>query len=346
MILLGLCIILIAVLALPFFSKKVEHNLELFLFACGLAAVLISRQFSWHLTEEALMEPLPITGAVLLFGLVFKWARRELDRAVKILLKKIPLPLFIFFITLFLGSIASLITAIIAALVLVEIISMLSLDKKHETKLVIIACFAIGLGAVLTPLGEPLSTIAIAKLKSWPEVDFWYLARLLGIEVFAGILLLALLSLFFHGHVAEQTLKAGKEEREEPYFQILLRAGKVYLFVMALVFLGQGFKPVIDQYVVTLSSDFLYWINITSAVLDNATLTAAEISPAMTPIQVKKILMGLLIAGGILIPGNIPNIIAASKLKITMRDWAKLGLPLGLILMILYFIIMKIVSNF
>lgn len=346
MILLGLCIILIAVLVLPFFLKKVEHNLEIFLFVCGLAAVLLSKQFSWHLTEEALIEPLPITGAVLLFGLVFKWARREIDRAIKVLLKNIPLPLFIFLLTAALGMAASLITAIIAALVLVEVISILSLDKEHETKLVIIACFAIGLGAVLTPIGEPLSTIAIAKLKSWPEVNFWYLAQLLGVEVFAGILILSLFSLFFYGRRAQQTLKVAREEREEPYFQILLRAGKVYLFVMALVFLGQGFKPVIDRYVVTLSSDLLYWINITSAVLDNATLTAAEISPAMTPIQIKKVLMGLLIAGGMLIPGNIPNIIAASKLKITMREWAKLGLPLGLILMTLYFIIMKIVSNF
>jgi predicted cation transporter len=48
--------------------------------------------------------------------------------------------------------------------------------------------------------------------------------------------------------------------------------------------------------------------------------------------------MGLLIAGGMLIPGNIPNIVAAERLKISMRDWAVIGVPLGLIIMVIYFI--------
>ena len=46
-----------------------------------------------------------------------------------------------------------------------------------------------------------------------------------------------------------------------------------------------------------------------SAILDNATLAAAEIGPALTESQIKSALMGLLISGGMLIPGNIPNII-------------------------------------
>jgi len=80
-----------------------------------------------------------------------------------------------------------------------------------------------------------------------------------------------------------------------------------------------------------------------SAVLDNATLTAAEISPKMTIEQIDFILMGLLISGGMLIPGNIPNIISASKLKIKSREWARLGVPLGLGLMLIYFIIFELV---
>lgn len=339
MIIVGLSIILLAVLILPFCIKKIEHNLEAFLFVMGLAAVLISKQMSWQVGKEAVYEPIPITLAVLFFGLLFKRSRKLLDRFITAVLEKVSIPVFVFFLTFILGSIASVITAIIASLLLVEIISMLKLDKKHETNIVIIACFSIGLGAALTPIGEPLSTIAIAKLKSWPEVNFWYLARLLGIEVFGGILVLSILSIFFHGRHSEQSLEAKK--RDEPYSEIFLRAGKVYLFVMALVFLGQGFKPVIDTYISKLSGDVLYWINITSAILDNATLTAAEISPVMTPIQIKKILMGLLIAGGMLIPGNIPNIIAAGKLKIKSKDWARLGIPLGFIIMIIFFFVLK-----
>jgi predicted cation transporter len=74
--------------------------------------------------------------------------------------------------------------------------------------------------------------------------------------------------------------------------------------------------------------------------LDNATLAAAEISPLMTAVQVKAILMGLLVSGGMLIPGNIPNIISACKLGIGSKDWAKLGVPLGLVVLAIYFVIL------
>ena len=49
---------------------------------------------------------------------------------------------------------------------------------------------------------------------------------------------------------------------------------------------------------------------------------------------------GVVIAGGMLIPGNIPNIISASKLGISSRSWAVIGVPLGLVLMAAYFLIL------
>jgi len=81
-------------------------------------------------------------------------------------------------------------------------------------------------------------------------------------------------------------------------------------------------------------------VNMISAILDNATLAAAEISAKMTAQQIQAILMGLLISGGMLIPGNIPNIVSASKLKIGSREWARLGVPFGLALMIIYFVVL------
>ncbi|HHW40656.1 MAG TPA: DUF1646 family protein [Syntrophomonadaceae bacterium] len=62
----------------------------------------------------------------------------------------------------------------------------------------------------------------------------------------------------------------------------------------------------------------------------------------MSALQIKCILLGLLISGGMLIPGNIPNIITASKLKIGSREWARLGIPLGLSSMAIYFVILNI----
>ena len=97
-------------------------------------------------------------------------------------------------------------------------------------------------------------------------------------------------------------------------------------------------KVIIDKYILGISPEIIYWVNMISAILDNATLTAAEISPRMDIVQIQAVLMGLLIAGGMLIPGNIPNIICAGKMGISSKEWAKLGVPLGLVLMAIYFV--------
>lgn len=68
-----------------------------------------------------------------------------------------------------LGLSSSIITAVIASLVLVEAIWLLHLDRRGEIGAVVLACFAIGLGAALTPIGELLGTIATAALRA----DFW-----------------------------------------------------------------------------------------------------------------------------------------------------------------------------
>jgi predicted cation transporter len=94
----------------------------------------------------------------------------------------------------------------------------------------------------------------------------------------------------------------------------------------------------VEKYFMQVPAMGLYWVNMLSAVLDNATLAAAEVGPALSLMQVKATLMALLVSGGMLIPGNIPNIIAAHKLKIKSKEWARVGIPLGLLLMLFYFV--------
>jgi predicted cation transporter len=243
-----------------------------------------------------------------------------------------------------LGFLSSVITAIIAALILAEVMSALKLTRNFEIKIVIIACFSIGLGAALTPLGEPLATIAISKLKGQPHnADFFFLAKLLGLWVVPLVLGLAVWTAFYRNPACgEPTLT---EDKAENYSDVVLRAGKVYLFVMALVLLGTGFLPIVEKYLVSISAHALYWINIISAVLDNATLTAAEMTPAMPRETIKELLMGLLIAGGMLIPGNIPNIICAGKLSIKSKEWATFGVPFGLAIMIGAFAIQLMIER-
>jgi predicted cation transporter len=329
--------ILLLVLLLPFLVKKVEENLELFLFAMGVLAVTVSAQWGWELVGEALLEPIKITAAVLVAGMLFRLLRPAVRRAVNAAMSALGVKALSFAIVVALGLVSSVITAIIAALLLVEVIDCMRLDRKDEIKLVVIACFAIGMGAVLTPLGEPLSTIVIGKLKGEPyRAGFWFLFAEFWKFVLPGVLGFGALAAIIVKKGAED--EGLSEDRAEGIPDILLRTAKTYLFVMALVFLGTGFKPIIDAYISRLPAEGLFWLNSISAILDNATLAAAEVGPSMSLRQLSFALLGLIISGGMLIPGNIPNIISAGKLRIKSREWLAIGVPIGAAAMVLYFV--------
>jgi predicted cation transporter len=357
--------IFFTVLFLPFFIRQVEHNLELFLFLMGFAAVTAN----WFLMDipdkvleaaassgdahslppvwtiplaiAALEDPLMITGAVLAAGLVFHYGREQFKTGIAKLIDKMSLKLFFAFIVIVLGMVASVITAIIAALLLVEVITVLQLDRKTETELTILTCFSIGLGAALTPVGEPLSTIVIVtKLQE----DFLYLARNIGHYIIPSVVAFGIIAYFYAGrsHVTRDTLSEDKVEEELK--EVFVRALKVYIFVMALVLLGTGFAPLIEWYIIKLHPMVLYWVNTSSAILDNATLAAAEITKGMSQEQINAALMSLLFSGGMLIPGNIPNIISAGKLHITSKEWAKFGVPMGAVWLAIFFVILFILE--
>jgi predicted cation transporter len=337
----GLFLILALVLTLPFLVKKIEEELELFLFLMGCVALTLTKQWSGTLVEEALVEPVKITAAVLIAGFLFRSIQKPLTENIGRMVRATGIRSFVFLLIVALGFLSSAATAIVTSIILVEIINCLKLDRKTEIRIVVLTCFSIGLGAALTPIGEPLSTIVIAKLKGEPyHADFFFLFRHLKGYVLIGIASFGLLGMMFTSP-GPQGAPRLSEGRNESAKDILLRTGKVYLFVMALVFLGTGFKPIIDAFILKISYRGLYWINTVSAVLDNATLAAAEMSPNMSILQIKAALLGLLISGGMLIPGNIPNIISAGKLKIKSSEWARFGVPLGLAFMCVYFFLLR-----
>ncbi|MBI2083497.1 MAG: DUF1646 family protein [Deltaproteobacteria bacterium] len=341
----GLILSLLLVLFLPFLIHKIEQNLEIFLFLMGCFTVTLTGSWNLHLVKEGFVEPISITVTVLIAGLVFRFFRQRIRKEIFSLEKQLGYPLFAFLLVTILGLCSSVITAIIAALVLTEVISGLRLDRRSEILLVVLACFAIGLGAALTPVGEPLSTIVVAKLRGEPyHASFTFLLKLLGAYVVPTIVITGLIAGFVHTRAVrkEESLQT---DTAETISSIFVRSLKVYLFVMGLVFLGQGFRPMIDTYVSHLPWQVLYWVNSLSAVVDNATLTAAEISPDMTVFQIRSALIALLLSGIGLIPGNIPNIISANKLGISAKEWAKWGVPLALLSMLIYFVILTGLSN-
>ena len=357
---LGLFAIFCAVLILPFTIKKIEENLEVFLFCCGVFALTISgfitlpgEETGWSLSIviEALTSPLDIVSIggipigivqiVLVFGLLIYVFHHRLEQGINTLVEAFSLRLIVPLLIIVLGLLSSIISAILAAIILVEIINALPLVKEAKIEITVIACFAIGLGAGLTPLGEPLTTIVISKLSGDPyHAGFLFLVDKLAIYIVPAVLFLGILGLVAlkKRQTDETTLKCVVER--EAIRDVVIRAGKVYLFIMALIFLGEGFKPLILNYIILIPPPGLYWINMVSAVLDNATLAAAEISPVLSLSQITSALLALLISGGMLIPGNIPNIIAAGKTGITSKEWARRGVPLGIGLMAVFFCIL------
>lgn len=335
----GLIGVLVIVLLFPFLFKTVERNLEVFLLCCGILAGIISGVFDRTLLSTLFTSPLAITSAVFIAGVLFRFFQNQIETTIKSVSQKMPLRLFLAITVVLLGLLSSIITAIIAAILLVTIAKAIHMNRKAEIRFVIIACFSIGMGAVLTPIGEPLSTIATNKLNA----EFFFLFKLLGTVIIPSLVLLGCLAAILirpqkRKHIGNQT------NQPESMLTIIIRSFKIYLFVMALTLLGVSFEPFIERYLLDLHPLVLYWLNMTSAILDNATLAAAEISPQMDYPTIRAILLGLLISGGMLIPGNIPNIIAANQLKITSKEWARFGLPFGFILMVFYFLCIVLIQ--
>ncbi|WP_424246013.1 putative cation transporter [Elusimicrobium posterum] len=338
----GLSLIVLLVLVLPLAVHKVEENLELFLFIMGVAALTIVQRWDLHLVMEAAKDPIKITVAVLVLGILFEFLERNFRGFMLKLTRKFHLKPTLFIIVLLLSLASSLITAIVAAIMLAEVVNVLGLQGKSKAKFVVLACFAIGMGAVLTPIGEPLSTIVVSKLKGEPHnADFLFLARILGVWVIPGVVVFSFLASRIDQKRVHIEAKRGYKKHE--FKGIAIRAAKVYFFVAALVFLGAGLTPLAEITIFKLSDPVLYWVNSVSAILDNATLAAIEIVPQMSLHTIKFLLMGLILAGGLLIPGNIPNIICASKLKIGSSEWAKIGIPYGIVTMAVYFALMMII---
>ncbi len=346
----GLFIILALVLILPFRIRKIEENLEPFFLIMGIFAVTISGLWSRKLVIEAIETPVKITEfagipvgifqVVLIIGLIIHFYNKQIYSFLVTILRKMGIKTFVFFTIVIFGLISSMISVIVAAVILAEIALITPLERNKKVEFVVIACFSVGLGAALTPVGEPLSTIVVKKLSGEPyHAHFLFLFDLIGKYIIPGIIALGIYAVF---RIGKSVGEIEIPKYEETMRTVVIRAIRVYVFIAALVLLGEGFTPIIDWYISKIPSEILYWVNMISAILDNATLAAAEIGPSLTILQIKGALMGLIVSGGMLIPGNIPNIVAAGRLRISSREWARVGVPLGLVLMGIYFILIHI----
>ena len=344
----GLAVVVLSVLVLPFRVKKIEENLEPFFLVMGIIAVTISGLWSWELAKEALKAPVMIGAipvgifqVVLIFGLLVHYFNKPFCDGVISFATKLGPTVFIALLIVVLGLVSSIVSVIVTACILAEVIAALPFTRSDKIKIVVVTCFAAGLGAGLTPVGEPLSTILVQKLAGPPyNAGFFFPLQTLGIYIIPGVIAIAIFGALYIGRRIDFRAEEIESEYAETLRTVIMRAVKVYIFVAALILLGEGLKPLIVWYFTKIPAWAFFWINTVSAILDNATLTAVEIGPTMSLSQIISAVMGLLIAGGMLIPGNIPNIVAAGRLKINMKEWAVIGVPIGLVVMIIYFLIM------
>jgi predicted cation transporter len=340
---------LVALLTIPIVSKRVEHNIEYFFLAAGIIAVSAVGMWSLHLLEEALLHPvvigsipIGITQVVLAAGLVFYYAKNRIYGFAS----RLSNPYILASIVFALGIASSIISAIVASVILAELLALSRLARGHKVKVSILAAYAIGIGAALLPLGEPLSTIAIAKLKGEPyNASFTFLLDNLWDIV---IPLVALFSILAYISVKGiRIIKVGKykesnaiinnnnsdadtaKEYESSVKVVVMRAVKIYAFIFGLTLLGEFFKPLAEP-VADLGVYVLYFFGLISAAADNATLTAALVSPSMSLDEIRAFITSLVISGGMLIPGNVPNIVFASIIGIRFKEWARIGVPIGM----------------
>ncbi|MFN3803890.1 MAG: DUF1646 family protein [Pyrobaculum sp.] len=323
-------VFLVLLLVPPLVSKKVEHNLEAFFFVMSLIAATIGGLWSISLLKEALLHPVAvyqpglgyipigITQVVLIAGLTFYYFRDKLAVKADVIAKPAVLAILIFLF----GMSSSVISAIVAAAVLAELLGFAKAPHEYKARAAVYGAFAIGAGAALLPIGEPLSTIAVAKLKQ----GFFYLVHVLLDAV-------AIIVLFFaiYAYITLKRLhKLGVEiEPYEPELrEVFIRAFKIFLFIFALTILGEFFKP-LASVVAGFGKEVLYIFGLLSAVADNATLVAALVTPEMEVEVLRSFLISLVLSGGLTIPGNVPNIVLAGVLLIGFREWIKLALPIG-----------------
>ena len=330
--------VIIVVLVGPVFFEVIERNVELFFLLIGVLTASIMGRFSSTVVWDALTEPLPFTLAVLICGTIFRVLRDYFDQLLHRLQLLLAPRILCFCLAITLGFLAAVITPVVSALVFVEGISLLRCDRKSEIAATVFGCFAIGFGAGLTPLGMPGIAVVLRSL----HVDFWYLVRLLGPFVVVGVLLAAVPNLLLRFGASEPMAVA--EERDSWGLVVLIRPGKVFVFIAGLVALSDGLRPLVDEYVHRLPNVLLFWLNIISAVVNNSTLAAVEIGPSLNTNQQRAALLGLLISGGALVTGNIPNIVAASRLGITSREWAGIGLGTAALFLVLCFAVLSVIA--
>ena len=335
-------IVAVNLLVWPLVSRRVESHLELFLLAVGAAAVTISGGWSGGFVKETLVSPVNVSFIVIVVSVIFNNYSRYIFRILFIFFRALEPRYSFALLVLLLGMTSSLVSVTVAALVLAEVLKVVNLEREATVKITVFACYAIGLGAILTPLAEPLGLVINKALSGAPHyADFFFLLRHFFGWIFPAVVALACAA-GYAARNAGATLSMHIREDKEPYSSMLRRTLHIYMFVAALNLISTGLRPLAQSTIVHLGGKVLFFANAVSVIIDNATLAAIEIVPTISLTDLTYMIIGLAAFGSMLVQGNLPNIVAAEKLGIKSREWALVAVPTGLVLMGGYFICLLI----
>lgn len=333
-----LTIVLVNLLVWPLASKWVESHLEIFLLGIGALAVTISGAWSQEFVYETLNAPVNVAFIVLIVSVIFTNYSRYIFRVLFAFFKRVE-PRFSFAVLIFLlGMTSSLVSVTVSALVLAEVLKVVNLERDISVRVTVFACYAIGLGAVLTPLAEPMGLIINTALAGPPHhADFFFLMRTFFWWLAPAVLALACAAGFVVRKSGTAVQMHIREDRDS-YKSMLIRTGHIYMFVAALNLISTGLRPLAQSTITHLGGKVLFLANVVSVIIDNSTLAAIEIVPNISDKDLIYMVIGLAASGSMLVQGNLPNIVAAEKLGIKSREWAKVAVPTGIWLMGAYFL--------
>lgn len=335
-----LCVLVINLLVWPLVSKWVENHLELFLLLIGALAVTVTGGWSKDFIYQTFNAPVNVAFIVLVVSVIFNYYSRYIFRMLFILFRYFEPQYSFAILVLVLGLTSSIFSVTVAALVLAEVLQVVNLERGQTVKVTVYACYAIGMGAILLPLAEPLGLVIYNELSAGPhQADFFFIFRHFFNWIWPGIALMALATGYTVRH-ANTKVQLHIREDKENYKSVLRRTWHIYLFVAALHLISTGLRPFAQSTIAHLSGKVLFWANASSVVIDNATLAAIEVTPTVTLHNLMYMLIGLAAFGSMLVQGNLPNIVAAEKLGIKSREWAQVAVPAGLVLMGGYFVML------
>ncbi|MCI5821261.1 MAG: DUF1646 domain-containing protein [Elusimicrobia bacterium] len=340
-ILLG--VVVANLLVWPLASRWVESHLEIFLLAVGAAAVTVSGGWSVDFIYETLQYPVNVAFIVLVVSVIFNNYSRYIFRVLFAFFRNLA-PQYSFALLVFLlGMTSSLVSVTVSALVLAEVLKVVNLERTATVRITVFACYAIGLGAVLTPLAEPLGLIINNALTGAPHhADFFFLLRHFFWWIMPAVLLMSAAAGYSARH-AGTTMQMHIREDKETYGSMLRRTWHIYMFVGALNLISTGLRPLAQSTITHLGGKVLFLANAVSVIIDNATLAAIEIVPTISMNDLIYMVIGLAAFGSMLVQGNLPNIVAAEKLGIKSREWASIAVPTGVVLMGSYFLVLLVV---